>query len=117
MLIDRRKFGKLAVAGAAAGLAGNAAAQGKPLTIGCGMALTGGLAPNGKAALLAMQIWEQDINAKGGLLGRPVKIIQYDDASNPSNVPGIYTKLIDVDKVDILVSGYATNMWRRRCRS
>jgi branched-chain amino acid transport system substrate-binding protein len=110
MLIDRRKFGKLAVAGAATGLAGTAAAQGKPLTIGCGMALTGGLAPNGKAALLAMQIWEQDINAKGGLLGRPVKIISYDDASNPSNVPGIYTKLIDVDKVDILVSGYATNM-------
>jgi len=110
MLIERRKFGKLAVAGAAAGLAGTAAAQGKPLTIGFGMALTGGLAPNGKAALLAMQIWEQDTNAKGGLLGRPVKLIFYDDASNPSNVPGIYTKLIDVDKVDILVSGYATNM-------
>jgi branched-chain amino acid transport system substrate-binding protein len=110
MLIERRKFGKLAVAGAAAGLAGTAAAQGKPLTIGFGMALTGGLAPNGKAALLAMQIWEQDINAKGGLLGRPVKLVFYDDASNPSNVPGIYTKLIDVDKVDILVSGYATNM-------
>src|SRR5471030_218426 len=110
MLIERRKFGKLAVAGAAAGLAGTAAAQGKPLTIGFGMALTGGLDPNGKAALLAMQIWEQDTNAKGGLLGRPVKLIFYDDASNPSNVPGIYTKLIDVDKVDILVSGYATNM-------
>ena len=110
MLIERRKFGKLAVAGAAAGLSGTAAAQGKPLTIGFGMALTGGLAPNGKAALLAMQIWEQDTNAKGGLLGRPVKLIFYDDASNPSNVPGIYTKLIDVDKVDILVSGYATNM-------
>ena len=50
-----------------------AAAQ--TLTIGFGMALTGGLAPNGKAALLAMQIWESDINTKGGLLGRPVKLI------------------------------------------
>ncbi len=50
------------------------------------------------------------INAKGGLLGRPVKLVYYDDQSNPSTVPGLYTKLIDVDKVDIVVSGYATNM-------
>jgi branched-chain amino acid transport system substrate-binding protein len=81
-----------------------------PVTIGFGMALTGGLAPNGKAALLAMQVWESDINAKGGLLGRPVKLVYYDDQSNPSTVPGIYTKLLDVDKVDLVVSGYATNM-------
>jgi len=81
-----------------------------PITIGFGMSLTGGLAPNGKAALLAMQIWEEEINAKGGLLGRPVKLIYYDDQSNPSTVPGIYTKLLDVDKVDLVVSGYATNM-------
>jgi branched-chain amino acid transport system substrate-binding protein len=81
-----------------------------PVTIGFGMALTGGLAPNGKAALLAMQIWEEEINAKGGLLGRPVKLVYYDDQSNPATVPGIYTKLLDVDKVDLVVSGYATNM-------
>src|SRR6266567_4407025 len=81
-----------------------------PLRIGFGMALTGPLAPNGKAALLAAQIWEEDINAKGGLLGRPVKLIYYDDQSNPSNVPGLYTKLLDVDKVDIIASSYATNM-------
>jgi branched-chain amino acid transport system substrate-binding protein len=81
-----------------------------PITIGFGMALTGGLAPNGKAALFAMQIWEKEINAKGGLLGRPVKLVYYDDQSNPATVPGIYTKLLDVDKVDIVVSGYATNM-------
>ena len=81
-----------------------------PITIGFGMALTGGLAPNGKAALLAMQIWEEETNAKGGLLGRPVKLVFYDDQSNPSTVPGIYTKLLDVDKVDLVISGYATNM-------
>lgn len=88
------------------------AAQGTqpPITIGFGMALTGGLAPNGKAALLAMQIWEEEVNAKGGLLGRPVKLVYYDDQSNPATVPGIYTKLLDVDKVDLVVSGYATNM-------
>jgi branched-chain amino acid transport system substrate-binding protein len=86
------------------------AATQPPITIGFAMSLTGGLAPNGKAALLAMQIWADDINAKGGLLGRQVKLIHYDDQSNPAQVPGIYTKLLDVDKVDIVVSGYATNM-------
>ncbi len=110
MPLHRRTFGKLSAAALAAGVAGPVTAQGKPLTIGFGMALTGGLAPNGKAALLAMQIWEQDINARGGLLGRPVKLVYYDDQSNPSTVPAIYTKLLDVDKVDIVVSGYATNM-------
>ena len=81
-----------------------------PIRIGFGMALTGPLAANGKSALLAMKIWEEDINAKGGLLGRPVQLVYYDDQSNPSSVPGIYTKLLDVDKVDLVVGGYATNM-------
>jgi branched-chain amino acid transport system substrate-binding protein len=109
-MLKRRTFGKLAAAGTAVSISGPAFAQAKPLTIGFGMALTGGLAPNGKAALLAMQIAEEDINARGGLLGRPVKLVYYDDQSNPSTVPGLYTKLLDVDKVDIVVSGYATNM-------
>jgi branched-chain amino acid transport system substrate-binding protein len=91
-------------------LASGAARAAEPITIGFGMALTGGLAAIGKSALLAMQIWEADVNAKGGLLGRPVKLIFYDDQSNPSTIPALYTKLIDIDKVDITVSGYATNM-------
>ena len=81
-----------------------------PITIGFGMALTGGIAANGRAALIAMKLWEEDTNAAGGLLGRPVKLVYYDDQSTPPNVPGIYTKLLDVDKVDIVVSGYGTNM-------
>jgi len=109
MRIQRRTFGKLA-AGAAAGIAAPAIAQNKPLTIGFSMNLTGPLAPNGKAALLAAQIWEEDINKKGGLLNRPVKLVYYDDQSNPSNIPGLYTKLLDVDKVDVIASSYATNM-------
>jgi branched-chain amino acid transport system substrate-binding protein len=48
-----------------------AARAAEPIAIGFGMALTGGLALNGKSALLAMQMWQCDINAKGGLLGRP----------------------------------------------
>ena len=79
-----------------------------PITIGFGMALTGPLAANGKMSLLAMKIWEEDVNAKGGLLGRPVKLIYYDDQSSPSTIPNIYTKLLDVDKVDFAVSPYAS---------
>src|SRR5207302_8393773 len=86
------------------------APSGNPITIGFSMALTGSLAVNGKSGLLASQIWAEDVNAKGGLLGRPVKLIFYDDQTNPSLVPGIYTKLMDVDKVDLVVSGYGTNI-------
>src|SRR5262244_1068648 len=84
------------------------APSGQPVTIGFSMALTGPLAANGKQALLGMKIWEEEINKKGGLLGRPVKLVYYDDQSNPSTVPGIYTKLIDVDKVDLVLGPYAT---------
>ena len=82
----------------------------EPIKIGFGMALTGGLASAGKGALLAMQIWEEETNAKGGLLGRPVKLVYYDDQSNPATVPGIFTKLLDVDKVDLVVGDYGTNL-------
>ena len=89
-------------------LASASAQSGAPIKIGYSMALTGGLAPNGKSALLAQKIWEEDINAKGGLLGRPVKLVYYDDKSAPAEVPAIYTKLLDVDKVDLLIGAYAT---------
>ena len=93
------------------------AQSGAPIKIGYSMALTGGLAPNGKSALLAQKIWEQDVNAKGGLLGRPVKLVYYDDKSAPAEVPTIYTKLLDVDKVDLLMGPMRPPSWRRRCRS
>src|SRR5215208_945309 len=64
----------------------------EPIKIGFGMGLTGGLASAGKSALLAIKIWEEEINAKGGLLGRPVKLIYYDDQSNPATDPATYTK-------------------------
>jgi branched-chain amino acid transport system substrate-binding protein len=88
-----------------------AQAQSKdPIKIGFSMALTGALAGGGKQSLVAMEIWRDDINAKGGILGRPVELIVYDDQTNPKNVPGIYSKLLDVDKVDFVVSGYGTNL-------
>jgi len=90
-------------------LAFSAHAQ-QPLKIGFGMSLTGPLAGNGKAALISMQIWAADVNARGGLLGRKVELVYYDDQTNPSTVPSIYNKLLDVDKVDLVVSGYGTNV-------
>jgi branched-chain amino acid transport system substrate-binding protein len=108
--LNRRSALLLGGAAAAAAVSGPAAAQTGPITIGFSMAMTGGLGPNGKSALLAQKIWEEDVNAKGGMLGRPVKLVYYDDQSNPSTVPGIYTKLLDVDKVDLVIGGYATAM-------
>jgi branched-chain amino acid transport system substrate-binding protein len=86
------------------------AQQQQPIKIGFSMALTGGLGPAGSAAVLAMEIWRDDMNKKGGLLGRNIELVYYDDASQPSTVPGIYTKLVNIDKVDLLVSGYGTNL-------
>jgi branched-chain amino acid transport system substrate-binding protein len=87
---------------------GTARAQ-EPIKIGFSESLTGGLASSGKAHLLSKQIWVEEINAKGGLLGRPVKLVYYDDQTNAATVPGIYAKLIDIDKVDLLM-GAATNL-------
>jgi branched-chain amino acid transport system substrate-binding protein len=81
-----------------------------PIKVGFSMALTGAVAPNGKQLLAALEIWRDDVNVKGGLLGRPLELVFYDDQSNPANVPGIYTKLITVDKVELLLGPYATNM-------
>src|SRR5213082_3155255 len=116
--LTMRDFAKRrSIAAAAAGatlalgvlLGAPAGAQtGEPIKIGYSMAMTGGLGPNGKSSLLAQKIWEEDVNAKGGLLGRKVKLIYYDDQSNPATVPGLYTKLLDVDKVDFAVSPYAS---------
>ena len=107
--LTRRDTLVLAGTGLAA-MASPAAAQSNrnPIKIGFCMALTGGLAVGGRAALLAYQIWADEVNAAGGLLGRKVELVYYDDQTNPAAVPGIYAKLLDVDKVDLVVSGYGT---------
>src|SRR5437773_8938899 len=56
-----------------------------PIKIGFGMALTGGLSANGKPALLAVQIWKDDVNKRGGLLGRPVELVYY--TTKPTRPP------------------------------
>src|ERR1700723_314103 len=107
----RRVFAAVAGAIAVAGVAlTDPALAADPIKVGFSMALTGGVAQNGKQLIIALQLWRDDVNAHGGLLGRPVELVYYDDQSNPGNVPGIYTKLITVDKVDLLLGPYATNM-------
>src|SRR6516162_3175867 len=90
------------------GLALGARAEDRPIKIGMSMPQTGGLAGGGKASLLGIEIWRDDVNAKGGLLGRKVELVVYDDKSSSSETPAIYSKLIDVDKVDLLFAPYGT---------
>jgi branched-chain amino acid transport system substrate-binding protein len=80
----------------------------QPIKIGMSMPQTGSLGAGGKAELVAIRMWVDDVNAKGGLLGRKVEFIVYDDQTNPALTPGIYTKLLDVDKVDLLFAPYGT---------
>jgi branched-chain amino acid transport system substrate-binding protein len=106
--MTRRLFLGGAVAAVTIALTSLAPAQQPPLKIGMSMAQTGGLAGGGKASLLGIEIWRDDVNAKGGLLGRKVELVVYDDKSSAAETPAIYAKLLDVDKVDILFAPYAT---------
>src|SRR5579864_2675786 len=106
--MDRRELLGGAMAAAVVGMASRARAEEPPIKIGMSMPQTGGLAAGGKASLLGIEIWRDDINAKGGLLGRKVELIVYDDKSSASETPAIYAKLLDVDKVDLLFAPYAT---------
>jgi branched-chain amino acid transport system substrate-binding protein len=108
----KRSRRELLKAGAAlavsAGIPGRAFAQQGPVKVGMSMPQTGTLGAGGQAALVALRMWVDDVNQKGGLLGRKVEFIAYDDQSNPANTPGIYTKLLDVDRVDLLIAPYGT---------
>ncbi len=106
--MKRRTLLVAAVAAAALGLASGAAAQQPPIKIGMSMAQTGGLAGGGKASLLGIEIWRDEVNARGGLLGRKVELVVYDDKSSAAETPALYAKLLDVDKVDLLFAPYAT---------
>jgi branched-chain amino acid transport system substrate-binding protein len=106
--MKRRSVLAGAVAAVAVALSSTAIAQQPPIKIGMTMAQTGGLAAGGKAALLGIEIWRDAVNAKGGLLGRKIELVVYDDKSSAAETPAIYSKLIDVDKVDLLFAPYAT---------
>jgi branched-chain amino acid transport system substrate-binding protein len=80
-----------------------------PIKIGYSISLTGPLGANGQTAFLAQRIWEEDVNRRGGLLGRSVQLVCVDDKSDASLVPGIYKNLLDVERVDLVLGGYGNN--------
>jgi branched-chain amino acid transport system substrate-binding protein len=106
--MNRRTLIGWATAVVALGLTSTAYAEEPPIRIGMSTPQTGGLAGGGKPSLLGIEIWRDDINAKGGLLGRKVELVVYDDKSSASETPALYAKLIDIDKVDLLFAPYAT---------
>lgn len=87
----------------------NASSTPKPIRIGYCLSLTGPVAGNTRSAQLAHEIWREDINRQGGLLGRPVELVCYDDHADAASVPDLYRKLMDEDKVDLVIGGYGTN--------
>jgi branched-chain amino acid transport system substrate-binding protein len=95
---------------AALALAAVPARSADPIKIGLSLSLTGATAPAGRQVQAGLEIWRDHVNARGGLLGRPVELIYYDDQANPANAPGIYAKLMGVDKVDLLIGPYSTNV-------
>jgi branched-chain amino acid transport system substrate-binding protein len=80
-----------------------------PLKIGYCLSLSGGLASNGKTAQLAHQIWQENVNKNGKLLGRSVELVCLDDQTNPNLVADLYRRLLDVEKVDLVIGGYGDN--------
>jgi branched-chain amino acid transport system substrate-binding protein len=80
-----------------------------PIKIGYCLSLSGALASNGRTARVAHQLWEEDVNKRGGLLGRPVQMICLDDETNPKVVPDLYKRLLDDEKVDLIIGGYGDN--------
>jgi branched-chain amino acid transport system substrate-binding protein len=90
---------------------GDSAAQGdnaKPLKIGASLPLTGEFSEPGKAAQQGYQVWQDTINANGGLLGRKVELVIKDDASNQNTVVSDYNALISQDKVDLLLGTFSS---------
>src|SRR5262249_56782286 len=99
-----------AVAGIAAVVLLAPARAADPVRIGLSISLTGATSPAGRQVQAGLDIWRDDVNTKGGLLGRPVELVYYDDQGAPANAPGIYAKLMSVDQVDLLIGPYSTNV-------
>ena len=91
-----------------AGLALPAAAQTKPVVIGAAIAQTGYLADLAAGTLKALQLWQEQVNAAGGLLGRQVELKLVDDASDALRSTELYEKLVKEERADILISSFGS---------
>jgi branched-chain amino acid transport system substrate-binding protein len=95
-------------AGAALALGACGAFAADPIKIGSVLSVTGPAAFLGDPELKTLQMYVEDINKKGGVLGRPLELVHYDDGSDAGKANGFTKRLIDDDKVDILVGGTTT---------
>ena len=78
-----------------------------PIRIGSSLAITGPLSATGLVHKLAGEIYVEELNKRGGLLGRKVEWVLKDDQSKPDVVRTLYEQLVTVDKVDLLLGPYA----------
>ena len=85
-----------------------AGAAGTPIRIGSTLALTGPLSATAQIHKLVGEIYVEQLNKRGGLLGRPVEWIVKDDQSKPDLARTLYEQLVTADKVDLLMGPYAT---------
>ena len=88
--------------------AGSSAAARTPLVIGASVSLTGDFADPGKAVKNGYELWADTVNAKGGVLGRPVQMKIVDDTSSPNQVVTNYQNLINKDKVDLVFGPFSS---------
>ena len=79
-----------------------------PIKIGSILSVTGPAAFLGDPELKTMQLYVEKINKDGGVLGRPLELVHYDDGSDASKANGFAKRLIESDKVDVLVGGTTT---------
>ncbi len=91
-------------------VAGSAFAEVKPILIGTSVSLSGTYAASAKYGLEGYQLFVEQINKRGGLLGRPVKLVYYDDRSDANTGVQLYEKLITADKVDLIVGPYSSGV-------
>jgi branched-chain amino acid transport system substrate-binding protein len=116
---DRARFSLLAAGGAVTALTlaacggGNAStasstSNSKPIEVGISLPLTGQFSADGIATEHGYQLWQSDVNANGGLLGRPVQLKIVNDNSNPNTVTKDYTTLITQDHVDLTMAPFST---------
>ncbi len=87
-----------------------ARAEEKPILIGASVSLSGTYAAGGRYSIEGTQLWVDDVNRRGGLLGRPVRLVYYDDKSDANTCVQLYEKLITADKVDLIIGPYSSGV-------
>ena len=103
-----RLAARLASLLAAIALSSGALAQGKPVLIGAAISQSGYLADLAKGMRNALLLWEEQVNAAGGLLGRPVELKLYDDASDALRNTALYELLVKDDGAELLIGGFGS---------